>query len=426
MIKRVLIIGYVWPEPSSSAAGVRMLQLIQFFIAQGWSVVFGSAAQLSELRANLAELGVEEKPLVLNCQSFNEYVAALQPDVVLFDRFFTEEQFGWRVEQACPKALRILDTEDLHCLRQVREKQVKTAQKSAASDAEKYSLAYMASDQQRTLDLLHHDDTAVREIAAIFRCDLSLMISQVEIHLLQDYFSVPAALLFYLPLTASVQVQPSPEFSERAHFMSIGNFRHAPNWDAVLCLKHCIWPLIRTRLARAELHIYGAYLPPKASALHNPRDGFYIRGRAQHAHAVIMQARVCLAPLRFGAGIKGKLLDAMCVGTPSVTTRIGAEAMQHNMLWGGSICNSDEEFADAAVALHEQPELWQAAQANGKSILHKHFVSDSAVSILCKTLEELLVNITQHRRENFIGTMLRHHSHKSTQYMSQWIEAKNR
>jgi len=93
-MKRLLIIGYVWPEPKSSAAGGRMLELIELFLSQNWQVVFASAAALSEHRADLPSLGVQEKSIELNNASFNEFIAELKPDAVLFDRFFTEEQFG--------------------------------------------------------------------------------------------------------------------------------------------------------------------------------------------------------------------------------------------------------------------------------------------------------------------------------------------
>ena len=92
----VLIIGYVWPEPRSSAAGSRMMQLIHSFLDRGWRVTFASAAQRSIHRADLVALGIEEADIALNCDSFNDQVRQWQPDMVVFDRFFTEEQFGWR------------------------------------------------------------------------------------------------------------------------------------------------------------------------------------------------------------------------------------------------------------------------------------------------------------------------------------------
>lgn len=427
-MKTLLIIGYVWPEPQSSAAGSRMMELIELFLANHWQIVFASAAALTEHRADLAALGVEEKSVLLNDSSFNTFIAELKPDAVLFDRFFTEEQFGWRVEQVCPQALRILDTEDLHSLRSVRYQQLKRVQKQTTHEVEKQSVNPVLLDDASLYAVMVNDDMVQREIASIYRCDLTLMISRYEIQLLTDYFSVPSQLLHYTPFLSIhiLDVNSFPTFSQRQHFLSIGNFRHEPNWDAVLYLKHAIWPLIRAQLPHAELHIYGAYPPPKATQLHNAKQGFLVKGWADDAIQVMQNARICLAPLRFGAGLKGKLMDAMRTGTPSVTTSIGAEAMSGNMLWGGAIENSAQSFADAAVALYESDDAWYKSQQQGFDILQQYFMKDNHAVLLMERIQSLQHNLLQERQQNFVGVMLRHHLHKSTQYMSQWIEAKNR
>ena len=200
-----------------------------------------------------------------------------------------EEQFGWRVEKFSPDSLRVLNTEDLHSLRQARHNALKQNRDFVIEDL--------------------YSDHGIREIAAIHRCDLTLMISEVETKLLIDEFNVPETHVFHLPfmLPKSQDTEALTSFEERQHFISIGNFRHAPNWDAVLQLKTEIWPKIRKRLPKAEMHIYGAYPPPKATQLHNAKEGFLIKGWAEDAQKVMQQARLCLAPLRFGAGIKGKL-----------------------------------------------------------------------------------------------------------------------
>ena len=112
-IQTLLIIGFVWPEPNSSAAGGRMLQLIAQFQQQGYAITFASPAMDSDFMVDLASLNVDKKSIALNCTSFDVFVKELNPTVVLFDRFMIEEQFGWRVAENCPDALRILDTEDL-------------------------------------------------------------------------------------------------------------------------------------------------------------------------------------------------------------------------------------------------------------------------------------------------------------------------
>src|SRR5690606_2633671 len=182
-----------------------------------------------------------------------------------------------------------------------------------------------------------------------------------------------SALLHYCPFLLEQQPLPLIDYDQRQDFMTIGNFRHEPNWDAVLWLKHALWPLIRQQLPQAQLKIYGAYPPPKATALHNPKQGFHVLGWANDAYEVVSQARVCLAPLRFGAGIKGKLIDAMVCGTPSVTTSIGAEAMNGDFVWPGIISDTTADFSRAAIALYTAQDTWQEAQKRGQVILQKRF-----------------------------------------------------
>lgn len=406
-MKKVLVLGYVWPEPDSSAAGSHMLSILRLFKQQEWRVEFATAAQATEHMIDLEEEGITSQSIALNCDSFDAYVSDYQPDIVMFDRFMIEEQFGWRVEKSCPRALKILDTEDLQCLRQARHK---------ASKAER---------ELTQADLF--SDLAKREIAAILRCDISLIISSFEMELLVDRFKIDASLLHHLPFMLDLQRLPDQtrSFAERKHFMTIGNFRHAPNWDMVLYMQE-IWPLIRKQIPEAECHIYGAYPPPKATALNNPKTGFLIKGWAEDAFAVIDACRLCLAPLRFGAGIKGKLLDAMIMQTPSITTTVGGEGMHDDEPWPGMIENDAAEFAQAAIDLYNNEEAWLEAQSNAMPLLHSRYDSDRLGKDLINKITDIENHLDGHRLNNFTGAMLKHHSMMSTKYMSQWIEAKNR
>ncbi len=413
-MQNILVIGYVWPEPASSAAGYRMLALLDTFRREGWQVTFASPAEMSVHRADLPARGIREVNIALNCSSFDDFIRELQPDLVMFDRFMMEEQFGWRVEKYCPQALRLLDTEDLSCLRQARHQ------------ASKHSGNVCLNVPPELLFSEH----AKREIAAILRSDLTLMISPAEIELLTERFRIDPALLldapFMQPPVGQAQQEHLPALERRQHFIVIGNFRHAPNWDAVLWLKQTIWPLIRARLPEAELHIYGAYPPPKATQLHNPGQGFLIKGWADDVNQVMRQARVNLAPLRFGAGLKGKLVDALACGTPSVTTSVGAEGMGGELSWPQPVEDDPQGFADQAVALYTEPHHWLACQQQGFTLHNRRFDFDRHAHTLIERLLQLRDELEHHRLTNFTGAMLRHHSMKSTQYMAQWIEAKNR
>lgn len=421
--QRLLMIGYVWPEPRSSAASGHVMQLIRCFLEHGWQITFASPATEGEHRADLVSLGITEVHIELNNSSFDAFVSDLQPDVVLFDQFMIEEQFGWRVEQQCPGALRILETSDLQSLRHARHQRLKDLlNEESGNDV---SDLFGAGDAE-LFSLMAASDLAQREIASLYRCDLNLMTSDVEIDLLTGSFGMPASLLHWCPLMLDEPSRAARPFDQRAHFLSIGNFRHAPNWDAVLWMKNAIWPLIRQQLPQAQLHIYGAYTPPKATALHNGAQGFHIMNWAEDALQVMSDARVCLAPLRFGAGIKGKLIDAMLCGTPSVTTPIGAEAMSGGLPWPGKVETDPAHIADAAVRLYQNRALWSEAQTAGWTLLNARFRHEQHCASLMERIDALRRDLPSHRLANFTGSMLRHHHHKSTKYMAQWIEAKNR
>ena len=412
-MKQLLVIGYVWPEPKSSAAGSRILQLISCFQQDGYEVTYASPAAPSDHAIDYQSHSINTCAIQLNNSSFDEFISELQPDVVMFDRFMMEEQFGWRVEQHCPDAIRILDSEDLHCLRFARQTLAKQHPQTVIKDVSDADL---------------FSDHAKREIAAIYRCDLTLTISQYEMQVLQERFGVPADILLYVPfMLKNIQVNTERSFSERKHFVSIGNFRHEPNWDAVLQLKQTIWPLIRKQLPQAQLHVFGAYPPKKATQLHNEKQGFLVKGWCEDAFTELSQAKVLLAPLRFGAGLKGKLLDAAQCGLPAVTTSIGSEGLfkqgDHTTAF---ISDNFTEFAQLAVDLYNNPESWQNKQAACLPFLESGFAFDTYSRKMSETIHEISQNLNRHRLNNFTGSMLRHHTMKSTQYMAQWIEAKNK
>ena len=121
MSKKLLVIGSVWPEPSTTAAGCRMQQLLGAFLRFGYKITFASTASRTEYSLDLEKVGVAEVTIQLNHSSFDDFIKKLLPTIVIFDRFMIEEQFGWRVAEFAPKALRILNTEDLHALRKARE-----------------------------------------------------------------------------------------------------------------------------------------------------------------------------------------------------------------------------------------------------------------------------------------------------------------
>ena len=400
IVKHLVIIGLVIPEPASTAAGHRMMQLIQLFSEAYYKITFLTASNNIEFSEK-----IEIQKIEINNESFDEKIKELNPDIVLFDRYVTEEQFGWRISENCPDAIKIIDTEDLHFLREARRK------------------AFVEKRELENKDFIN--DIFKREIASILRCDLSLIISEFEYQLLTEKFNINPDILFYIPFLTEKIEKNETAFQERQHFVSIGNFLHEPNWQTVLKLKS-IWKNIRKQLPNVELHIYGAYAGEKVFQLHNEKEGFIVKGRADNVESLFNQYRVLLAPIPFGAGLKGKLWESMRFGLPNVTSSIGAEAMHKDLPWNGFIEDYDENFIEKAIELYQNESTWNQANENAYQILEHVFNKKLYVNQFWNEISNIENNLENHRTENYMGKILQHHQLNSTKYMSRWIEEKNR
>ena len=341
MSKNLLCIGQVYPEPSSSAAGVRLLQLFDLFINDGYKITFATTSSKSIYSYPLENLGIDIVSIKLNDSSFDNFIEKLNPSLVLFDRFISEEQFGWRVEKYSPNSLRILDTEDLHFLRKARQNTINR-------------------DKIFSKDFLN-SDIAKRELASILRSDLSLIISESEMEILIN-LGIDSSLLFYFPFVFETknltQKNASISFDKRKNFVFIGSFLHPPNLDTVLHLKNVIWPKIYSKFKNSELHIYGSYITSEHMLLSDKSVNFIIKGRADNSIDVLSSYRVLLAPISFGAGLKGKIFDAILGGTPCVMSSMASEGINGQFKINGFVENNSIEFVKKAIQLYLDKKLW--------------------------------------------------------------------
>ncbi|NNC61969.1 MAG: glycosyltransferase family 4 protein [Eudoraea sp.] len=407
-VPEVLYIGYTWPEPEATAAGVRTLQLLKFFKFLNYKITFCSAAAKTPHSSSLGDYDINCISIRLNHDSFDKLITEINPAIVVFDRFLTEEYFGWRVAEGIPSALRILDTQDLHSLRHSREKALKNGTIFSP-------------------EFWQMQEITLRELASIYRCDLSLVISKFEMDWLKTYSSIDPSLLYYLPFVFdtpdAAQINNIPDFVSRKDFCFVGNGKHSPNIDAIKFLKEDIWPRIRNVLPEANLHIYGAYFPKKIIDLHQPEEGFYIKGWIKNVGEVLQNIRVNLLPLRFGAGLKGKLFQAASLGTPSVMTAVGAEGTPFAQLTN-QLGTDPEDFAEKAIRLYNEKGQWDEAKQKGLKLLEEEFGKERFHTALHNTLQDLHQNLDNHRRKNLTGRMLLHHTLGSSRYLSKWISLK--
>lgn len=406
--KKVLILGSIWPEPRASAASTRVLNIVQALLRAGFQVSFSADAKETSATSGLREMGVFCLRLPQNDQAFRSFVRQLQPDVAIFDRFTVEEKFSWQVREQCPDCLRVLDTVDLHFVRHARGR------------------AFFAGEPAETWPEIRKwaEDKPCREIAAIYRSDLSLVVSDYEMRLLIEDAGVPARLLLLSRLTYDAPPAVVPSFHERAGYVMIGSFRHPPNEDSVYWTQKQLWPAIRKIDRGASIHVYGSHAQKKHLQLSAPATGFHVKGYAEDACHLMAKSRINLAPLRFGAGIKGKIADGWWSGTPVVTTPIGAEGMHQGLPFGGIVTRTVKELAEAAVHLYHDQPSWEKFSAQGRAIMGELYTWRATMDPFVERLSWLLENRTTERLQNFTGAMLWQTGMRATEYFSRWIEAK--
>ena len=413
----ILWIAFVWPEPDSSAAGTRTQQLLLTLQKQGYPVTVLSPCQDNKYRTALEQQGFRCYQCPPNDARFDSLLKEINPQVVFFDRFMVEEQFSWRVKEHCPEALRVLDTIDLHFLRRARQR---------ASER--------GESVQNLCDSEKHSTDTLRELSAIYRSDLSLIISSSELQLLRHEFQIPEPLLTLCAMSRA-KLENYPTFENRKNCVAIGNFNHPPNRDSVEFLREDLWPrikgiLIERGVSAPELHIYGSYASSEVLKLDSSATGFRIKGYTPDAAQTLSNYRVNLAPLRFGAGVKGKILDGWAGGTPSAATHLAAEGMtmckEGRALFGGILEDSAEHFAQRAADLYSDQVLWEKSQTAGFEILEGCFNPLRNENLFIEVLKASYAMRHERRLQNTIGAMLWYQGNRSTEYFSRWIEEKNK
>lgn len=376
-------------NPNFSAAGWRSHQVMEALEFMGYQVeIWSTAAEENRF----TQPNRPYKNIPLNDAIADEQIKNSKACIVVFDRFYTEEQFGWRFARFAPNIMRILDMQDLHFLRDERRQEL----------------------QNKSID----HTTRWRELASMHRCDISLIISKAEMQLLQNKFEIKASQLLYFPLLMDNKSAQNPKFSERSGIAFIGNFKHKPNRDAVEVFMKNIFPEILTEIPDLKCYIYGAFAP-KLHSQHTITKPF-----EEDLETAVSKHRLTLAPLRFGAGLKGKVFTAALSNTPCLCSPIAAEGIftpaEIPELYGAT----EKELAEKLLKLYRDEMLWQNAREKFCGVLYKKFNQEQHIGYFQQRINELLSTLLTHRNKNYVGNMLLHHRVQSVYYMAKWIEEK--
>ena len=389
----------LWPEPRSSAAGVRTLEISLFIQRLGYQLVGIAPGETSPHSEAWEKNGVRTLTCDPNSSEAAEILKTLSPELVVYDRFYTEEKFGWRAREVWPDALQMIDTSDLHCLRTARQR----AHLAGAEVSEPHD------------DFFGED--LLREMASLHRADVCLVVSPHELEwLMRQGFEKER--VCYLPFSSQADADLKPQ-TDRHGFCFLGNYLHAPNVDAVRWLETELWPALRKHLPKAELHLYGAY-PPQAISQLNGKNGIISHGFVEDHREAIARHEAMLAPLRFGAGIKGKILEAWATGTPVLGTPLAFEGMGTGFA----------EFTDSAGLVDQiqnlqNPECWHKNVELGLELLINRFDREMIFKTFAEFLEASKLELPKIRK-SLTGRLLRHHGAQSLKYFSAWIEEKNK
>lgn len=330
-----------WPRSNTSAACDRVFGLVEVARLAYLDIDFICAAnkfrenengikRYSFVKASTIDPNDNEKMSVYLEKTKNKIEAAM------FDTFIAEEFYSHFIYKHFPKTLRVLDTQDLHSLRKSREHKF-------LSLREKYkhfknvNLMEILQVKPKLEDTIH-----AREMASIFRSDVVFVTSDYEKFFLESNYGLKNIIKtqFYL---SDYQFAHEEEtyrtyfldceenmlnkrynFDKRKNFAWIGSFKHSPNVNAVELLINEIWPEIHKILPEAELHIYGSDFPKIFEDIE--KNGIKKKNLMADLKS-LSRYRVLLAPLFFGAGIKGKITDSWNNFLPVVTTAIGAEGL---------------------------------------------------------------------------------------------------
>ena len=371
--RRVLVIDHCTPSPNKDAGSLITFNMLLLLREMDFQVTFipeNNFLYLPEYTTALQRAGIEVlyAPYVTSVEQHIKEYGNRYALVILFRPIVFEQHFS-NIRKYCPQAKVLFHTVDLHFLRMSREAVLQ-------SEEAKHKTA---------------DDMKRLELSAICASHASIVVSTAELELLRA--DLPKANLHVFPLIMDVR-GTSKSFASRRDIVFVGGYQHAPNVDAVKYFVAEIMPLLRSRLPGVRFHVVGSNTPAELHAL--ACEDVIIRGFVDDLAPLLDKMRVSVAPIRYGAGIKGKIGSAMAVGLPNVATPLAAEGMSltdgENIL----VTEGSQQLADAVAKIYRDEVLWNRISHNGLAFAENAWGAEAAWKILHVILDDL--GITTSRR----------------------------
>ncbi len=362
---RLLVIDAYTPQPDQDSGSVRLVNLMMCLQELGYQVTFlaDNRAYAGHYTSNLQAAGIEVlyHPWVDDLLDFFEQRGP-GFDAVMVSRHYVAEKYLRYVRHYCPNTRFVFDTVDLHYLRELRLAELEG----------KAALKRMALHTKRAeLNLVHQSDA-------------TLVVSPYEQSILAG--ELPEANVQVVSNIHPVHGCQVP-FEQRRDIFFVGGYQHPPNVDAATWFAESVFPLIRAQLPNIKCYLVGSKAPEEIKKLHG--DGIVFKGFVEDLGPFLNRCRLSVAPLRYGAGVKGKVNMSMSYGQPVVATSIAVEGMYAEDGTHILVADEAQDYADAVVRLYTDAALWQKVSKAGLTNVTEHFSFDAAKRALSQLFESL-------------------------------------
>ncbi|WP_244826082.1 methyltransferase domain-containing protein [Caballeronia sp. TF1N1] len=365
--KIVLIDAFV-PKPDRDSGSADVFWYMRIFQEFGFEVSFIAAFEENPVESYsdaLRRWGVRVQ-YARGLESLNRLVMteAAQAEAVLVQRVIVARHVIEPLKTGAPHAKVIFGTVDLHYLREER-----------------------AAIHERSAEALDFALSLRREeISAISRSDATIVVSRLEYDIVKR--TLPSANVHRIPIPR-LPTRSTKTFAQRSGVVFVGGFAHRPNVDAVTFLVKEIWPKVIARMPGMKLDIVGSNVTPEVQALDDAASHVKIVGFVENLDGVLDRARLSVAPLRFGAGIKGKVVSSLLHGLPCVLSKVASEGM--GLVDGEHVLEGEsaDEIADAIIRLHEDEALWNRLADAGFAVAMSEYSVESVAAKIGELLDSL-------------------------------------
>lgn len=361
---RLLVLDHCNPTPDQDAGSITVFNIMRIFRSLGWKVTFipeDNFLRTDRETAAMQRIGIEclYHPYVNSVRRHMEQYGSDYDAVLVFRSSCLQRHLG-TIRETAPQAKIIYHTSDLHYLREQREAELSGSEEMRKSAAR----------------------TRNTELALVEAADATVVHSSEEQQLLGQETGCPGK-IFLFPWAIDIPRTESG-WEVRDGLVFVGGFQHPPNVDAVLHFADNIWPLVRRKIPAAVFRVVGSRVPSQIRDLHG--NGIEVLGFVSDLTSLMNRSRLMVAPLRFGAGIKGKIGTALSHGLPVVTTSIGAEGMDLLPGEGVRVADDPVAFADLVADLYGNPDVWERESRGAVEFARRRY----SLAAGCEVVSEIL------------------------------------